>query len=77
MPVSVVGFAASPVALPFQQHLLPGDGNAASLDHAVHGVFMRIGRRAAGGIGDHVDFVIGVVHAGEREGSVADFGPEA
>ncbi|MCY1367901.1 hypothetical protein D9M68_756190 [compost metagenome] len=72
----IVGFLAGPVALPFEQDLLPGHRDDAGLDHAVHGVFVRIGRGAAGGVGNHVDLVVGVMHARQREGGVADFGPQ-
>src|SRR5688572_10744026 len=44
----IVSFLASPVALPFEQNLLPGDRDDACLNHAVHRIFMRVGRGAAG-----------------------------
>ncbi|MNL32700.1 hypothetical protein D3C87_1545700 [compost metagenome] len=73
----IVGFLASPVALPFEQDLLPGDGYDASLHHAVHCIFVRIGRGAAGSVGDHVDFVLrNVMQSRECKGRVADFGPQ-
>ena len=73
----VVGFLASPIALPLQQHLLPGHGYHSGLHHTVHGVFVRIGRGAARSVGHHVDLVAAFQHRAEREGGVADFGPEA
>ena len=58
----VVGLLARPVALPFEQHLLPGHRHDAGLDHALHRIVVRFLRRAAGGVGDHVDLVAALEH---------------
>ena len=73
----IVGVAMGPVALPFEQDLLPGHRHAAGLDHAVHRVLMCVAGGAAGGVRDHVDLVAPLQHGAEREGGVADLGPEA
>src|ERR1700760_608112 len=38
----VVSIPAGPVALPLQQDLLPGHGHDAGLDHALHGMVVRL-----------------------------------
>src|SRR6516225_9753999 len=58
----VVSIFSRPVALPFQHDLLPGYRNDAYLDHALHGIVMRVFRRTAGGVGYHVDLVSTLQH---------------
>src|SRR5690606_36507473 len=65
------------VALPLQQHLLPGHRHYAGLNHALHGVVVRRLASTTGRIGDHVDLISGIVDGGQGEGQVADLGPQA
>ncbi|MNX89425.1 hypothetical protein D3C86_1214400 [compost metagenome] len=74
----VIGFLACPVALPFEQHLLPGHGNDTGLHHAVHRIFMRVERSTTGGVRHHVDLIVrDIMESRECEGGVADFRPQA
>jgi hypothetical protein len=73
----IVGVLARPVALPFEQHLLPNHRHDAGLHHAIHCVFVRVNRGAAGRVGDHIDVVATLAYRIDREHAIADLRPEA
>ncbi len=72
-----IGLLARPIPLPFEQHLLPGNRYDTGLNHAVHGVVVRVDRGASRGVGNHIDFIVCIAQAGQCEGRVADLGPQA
>ena len=72
----VVRIAVRPVALPFEQDLLPGHRHGTGLHHALHGVVVRFLGGAARGIAHHVDLIVAFEHGAQGERGVADLGPQ-